>query len=936
MSKTFLNKIANDFIKSKRDLNSTLFVFPSRRAGLYFKKEISSVIKKTMFAPNVCSMNDFIYSIFQSEETENLILNYELFKTYQKVYKTDKHKNFETFFDFGNIVLEDFTNIDKNLVDVKNLFKIIRNYKEIEKIFPNPIEEDEYLMTFKNAMESQPIKDDEFFITFWDKIDDLYKLFNENLIGKGLFYEGAIYRKVAEEKNLSDIIKYDNVLFCGLNYLSLSERKIISELLNSGKGEIFIDADKYFFGNKFNEASAYLNVYEKWFNIKKDKINYISDNILNEKKNIYLYNVASESGQVNVLNDILSQNNMDNSGSVVILPDTDKLIPVLNSIPDNYGKFNITINYPVSLTSIKEFIFEYLDLTNSIRVINDEIFFPNNKLFRFLLHPYLKFTDTTKFYKLKNDTDEIHSVSLNTITSYIDKNISDQLKEFKSLESLSESIINILQLIFESLIEYEQNDIESSTLIKVIDNLNYIQTIIKNADITLDLESYKILLNEVLSNESISLKGDPLTGLQIMGLYESRAIDFENVIIINANEGILPPAVNNNSIIPMNLKRFYKMTLPEDLTKNFAYMFYRLLIYAKNLYLIYSSDISSDSKEESRYIKQLEYELKDSGLKKINFNFNDTEKLKSKNIEIKKEGDVLKTLELYKSGGKNSFSASSINNYRECSLRFCFDYVMRLNIPEELTLEIDPATFGTHIHNLMLNIYNEKSGKTVDKNFIQNKINELDKIINNFLESEYANNDIYKGKFILQKKMLYDYCNLILKTDYDYAPFKILHLEKSFKTEFFVNDEIGSVNLKAKIDRIDEKNGMIRILDYKTGEIKFCNADKYEKLFDTNEHNAQFQLYLYALIFNNSITNLKPENLITGAYSLRSGDNGIFLADESYNDNEMKVRFENYLREKFVEIYDVTKPFVKTEKKENCKYCNYIDNCLRNSSLDEN
>gem|GEM_PF-5290739 len=653
------------------------------------------------------------------------------------------------------MILDDFDNIDKNLVNTENLFRIIKNYKEIENIFSNPIEEDEYLMTFKKAMDSNSGKISEFYLTFWNRIYDLYNefksnriydLYNEfksNLSDKEIYYDGMLYRKLAEDTDINSKIKFSRLYFCGLNYLSLTEIKIINNLINSGKAEIYIDADKYILNNKFHEASKYLNQYAKWFNITNESLKFVTDDILNENKNINLFNIASDSGQVNILNNILRNEDMDNEDTVLILPEVNQLVPVLNSIPDNFGNFNVTINYPITFTSINNFITGYLDLLNSIIKRENEIYFPNDLLFNFLFHPYIKYIDTGSFFKFKYENNK-YLICRNEIVKHLSNNISATINEFRTLEKISDNIIYILELVYSSLIKYNQNDIESETIVKVVKNIKYLKTIIKNSDISLEMTSFKILLNEILNNESVSLKGDPLKRLQIMGIYETRALDFKNVIFLNSNEGFLPPAVNSQSIIPANLKRFFRRTMPEDIINNYAYMFYRLLNKCENLYLIYSTDVSSDSKEESRYIKQIEYEFKNFkniNIYKTNFELPENQNVnKFENIIIEKSDNILKILNDYKEKYSESdkkkqkcFSASSLNTYRECSLRFFYDYVIRLKEPEELTLEIDAAAFGTHIHKIMQKIYNPLIGKEINNEYIIKELKSLDETIYEYL-----------------------------------------------------------------------------------------------------------------------------------------------------------------------------------------------------------
>lgn len=948
MGDKFLYKLADEVIKNGHDFQKLCIVFPSKRAGLYFKKYLADILQKNFFPPDILNIQEFVQNNSGLNTADELILLYELFECYKKIYG-DKF-TFERFYSFGKLLLNDFNNIDKNLVHTETLFRIIKNYKEIEQQFPHPID-NEVLNSFMSAFDnylSSPETD--FFKEFWNKIDMLYTSYKSVLQVKNINYEGMIYRNFADNISKCELEKkYMKIIFAGFNYLTKSELKIFEELKEKNIAEFYFDADSFYLSNekfKNHEAGVFIEKDINILQLNSKDLKWIDNNIETTEKHIKVYSGASDSGQGKIAGQLINENKYDPPSTVLILPDENLLMPVLSSLPESCKEFNITMSYPLYLTPVKSLINNIISFHKNKKYINGELYFNTEDFQMIILHPYFKFLSAGAVYKLRKEIVDnklfyISSPHIKTILEdfkdEIDLNIFDLL--FTEVRSVSD-IINLIKQIFTHLIEnlkkFEINSIEIEFLYSTILSLNKLEDILVKNKYEMDYDAFTSLITELIYSEKIPFTGEPLSGLQIMGLFESRLLDFENVIILSANEGKFPPLASNQSIIPYNLRKAFCMTLPEDMVKNYAYLFYRLLQRSKNIDLLYNSDLSSENKERSRYIYQLEYELsKNPNVKFENKSavFSDTF-IDADEIAIEKSDIIYEKFKRYETNyedknTKKYFSATSLNKFINCRLQFYFQHVLELKQPDELEFEIDPGMFGSLLHTAMYKLYSEAQEKSIEvtSEYINLLKSKIDTLINDVLKEEFRNVEHNKGRFILIRKTLKLYIEKILTIDAKHAPFKILHLEHKIKHEINILNHAAPVSLKAMIDRVDIKDDVLRIIDYKTSKIEISKYDRKDEVYTNPDFSEEFQMNFYGFLLRNTELG-KDKNLQIGFYTMRESTNEVKLVTENFSHEDLNNASEK-ISSLINDIFDKNTPFTQATDIKNCVYCDFKIICHR-------
>lgn len=950
MQDKFLYKLANEIISEKNDFDKLCVVFPTKRAGLYLKKYLSGILQKNFFPPAVLNIQDFIESNSDLILPDNLVLVYELFEQYKEIYNKDF--TFEKFYSFGNLLINDFNNIDKALTHTETLFRLIKNYKEIEFNFSHPLEDEEALKEFfKNYGNYLSNSKNDFFKEFWNKIDDLYNSYKARLTTKNIGYEGMIYRNFVDKISESGLEnKFEKIIFAGFNYLTKSELAIFRYYKEKKIAEFYFDADSYYYSNdniKNHEAGAFIQKDVNVLRLNSKNLKWINSNFETGTKNISVYSVASDSGQSKLASQLINEKKYDTGSTVLILPDENLLMPVLNSLPESCKEFNVSMSYPLYLTPVKSFINDIISLHKNKKYFNSIIHFNSEDFQKIILHPYFKFLNTEITYNIKfNITkDKLFYISYNEVKSFftkskVDLNIFELLfAEIKSVSDIVNLIKNIFTEIINNLKKYEINSVEIEFLFKAITSLTNLDNILKKNEYEMDYTAFASLITELIYNETVPFTGEPLKGLQIMGLFESRLIDFENVIILSANEGKFPPMPSHQSIIPYNLRKAFGMTLPEDMEKNYAYLFYRLMQKSKNINLLYNSDLSSESKEKSRYIYQIEYELTGKPnitIKNQSSIFQDNY-VEPGEIKIEKTDSVFQKFQKYESAYsdeklKKYFSATSLNKYINCSLQFYFEQILDLKEPKKLDLDIDAGIFGTLLHTAMFELYREAQEKNIEVTlqYINSLKSKVDGLINKILHDEFKNIE-HKGRFILIKKTLKFYINKILDIDNAYTPFKIYALEKKLIQEMKIPGYDKPISLKGTIDRIDIKDDTLRIIDYKTSEISTTNLKNRDSVYETPDFPEEFQLLFYSYLLKNDAELkeiAKNKNLQLGFYSMREMSNETIFAREEFSEEEYSIASEK-ITQLINNIFDKSIPFTQATDIKRCKYCYFRIICHR-------
>ncbi len=942
----FLNKLATElFTKYGKDISAVQIVFPSRRAGLYFKKYLSEMVNEPVWSPVTCGISEFISENSDKLVADELTLIFELFEVYKKY---APEVSFDKFYPWGEIILRDFDEIDKNLAEADYIFRILREHKKIEEDFEFNISDIEEFYRFWNSFSGKDITGlQEEFIKTWEILGKVYHEFRAALVKKNICYEGMAYRKLYENvKTKKFSTEYKKIIFAGFNQLNKCEEGIISGLLKQGVAETFWDADKYYTKDKFQEAGKFLR--DNFVKLGVNEPEWEEDSLSNSEININIIGSPLEVSQAKVLGNELSQLPAGNRlKTAIVLPDDSLLMSVLRSIPANIDKINITMGYSFK-NSLLYSLFEALsDLNLNSRGEGRSKEYYHKDIINVLFHPYIRESAPDI---INNAVNTINKRNIIYASAKYLKKIFTGTNElvdlvFGSAETAGESYSYISGIIIRlsgsAANSSHASVYENEFLRKAFTELNRIKDILDKYSADVDRETFWNILLENSKRLKIPFSGEPLEGIQIMGMLETRSLDFDNVYILSVNEGILPRETGMSSFIPYAIKKAFKLPVSEDTEADYAYYFYRLLQKAKNVTLIYNTETGIISAgEKSRFIMQVESELAlaNKNIKLQNqLLAGDIGLPKRREITIEKSDEVLELLK-----NEKQFSATTLSSYINCPLQFYFKKAAKLKEEEEVEEYFSAAAFGNIFHQLMDIIYREDVGKELTGDMISLKIEEFnsnyDKLWEQACEEmkEYAEFKVIKqGKNLLYKRVIHKLVGKVLDNDRDQAPFTIIELENDArrKVTLNINGAQTEVNLYGRLDRVEMKDGITRIIDYKTGTVdtskqsaKVTDTDHIERIFEDVKFKENFQQLFYASLFLNKNTGSK---LVVGIYPLKKISDGVFWFENEPITPEKKAMFEAKLSEILNRIFDKVTPFSQTTDIDRCKYCPYKSICYR-------
>jgi RecB family exonuclease len=939
---SFLGKVASEVLLHYKDeIHRTIVVLPTRRACLFFRKELSSRLSSPALSPEIFAVNDFILSLSPftvPDRTELITLLYLVYK------KHFPQEDFDKFYPWGGMLLNDFDETDRWLCNAEKLFSTLKALKDIDEKFGLPEEETERLRKFAEmffAGAEGKIKNE--FSAFWNKLLPVYSEFKNLLSEKNLAYEGMVYRTVAETISSEENIKKfhgRHFIFAGFYALSSSEEKIISHLKKNYGASVYWDSDPYYYENKNHEAGHFLRDSSL---IGKNNFNWNENHFANSgKKNIKITGVPLQVGQAKAAGVIVKNLLKENSPEqiAVVLPDERMLLPVMHSLPPEADRINITMGYPLSQTSLRTLLETWFTLQKHRKQTDKGNLFYHKQVKDILTHPYttaLEKTDSERLYK-KIEEEQYVLVPQEILCP---ENAPPYRKiifsEINSAKDLFSSLLTLLELLLSnakdhaSVLPGEFSDIDIESIALLYSRCIRLEKNILTYIPETEWNTAANLVMETVRTSSIPFSGEPLNGLQVMGFLETRALDFENVILLNVNEGTLPYSSRQNSFIAYPLRKSFGLPLFTEKDAVSSYHFYRLLQRAKNIFLLYDTEVKKlATGEKSRFILQLIHEMKDVA--------NVSEELITapiripdvKPIVIEKDAGMMEEIQRYfipagKQNASPSFSASKLQTYINCPTQFYFRYIAHLKATEDVADEIDEKTFGTLLHECMRELYGDI--KILD----QKTIEELRKKVSSTVATVFAElvpqkASLLFGKNLLLKKTAEELIYKLLDADAKDAPLELLFLERKAHATFSLGNG-KSVNLYGIIDRAEKVNGHVRITDYKTGRVNGIVYKNIEELFSSTDKKELFQLMFYGLL--SSSFHSKP--VAAGIYILRDMSEGIryLNGDNTPVSQEKMDAFRARLTELINEITDEKTPFIQTEDKERCRYCEFADICTR-------
>lgn len=964
--KPFLESIASIYLeKHKSELKEYCFIFPNRRSGVFFKKYLTDLSPEYLILPEITTISDFITGLAQITIPSNLELIMSLYEEYQELLNNEgvEPDDFDKFLFWGNMILSDFNDVDRYLADAEKIFLNVKDYKEISSNF---LTEDQIkilsILGYKNTIKAN--NDESFwnncseikksFINIWEILFPLYIKFNERLTNEGKAYSGRAYKLALQNLKLSkpDTLIHKKYIFIGFNMLSESEKLIFQYFKENSIGDFYWDSKNIFFRNESNKGAKFISKYVELFpsdyNIESDENCRPNINILSAPSNALQAKCASE-----IINELISKNKVSSINTAIVIPDEELFIPTLSSVINKQVPTNITYGFPLKFASNSSLVSSLTSLQNRAKKEIDDWTFFHEDVKNVLSHPYLK------SYEPKG------------IKSFLNL-ITEQKRYRIPYREIRESLQSI-SLLFEPLIDLEDRSIIFDYLHNIIkfsedlisgnkfelELLNSYKKTLTDLSRLTDKYQFKIkgntylyLVENILSSQTIQFEGEPLKGIQIMGVLETRCLDFENLIILSMNEKVFPKKHFQKSFIPNNLRKAYHLSTIDHQESIFSYYFYRLISKSKNVNLIYDSRTQGvSSGEPSRYIYQIKYLYNnDVNLSFGSYNFN----LKSptiSGISITKDADILNKLQAFKNKDSNKYlSASSIYKYIKCPLSFYLSKIENIHIDEEPSNFIEANTFGQIIHDTLKGIYTSDT--------ILSQI-EIDKIITYYINQHYLkrkeenrNEDLDGEAILIADVIKYYIDNILIYDGYKVngkfvknkseLPFEIIQCEKEEKDFWNLNKENEidndlTINFKQFIDRVDrlKDNGRIRIIDYKTGD-EIIKLNSISSIFDKHEEKSLkgvFQLFIYSNFY--SYLNKIQQPIEPLIYKIRNIKNqkekfSIKIGKTEIEDfNEFNEEFMQGLRNVITEIFNPEIPFSQTEIKKNCEFCEFKMICQR-------
>jgi hypothetical protein len=936
-----------------QEMENCCLVFPNQRAGLFLKKYLSELISKPTWSPQILTITDLMSEISDLAIADDLFLLFELYDIYCKEKKSKE--SFDSFYFWGEIMLADFDDIDKYLVNASDIFRNITALKSIDEEFSYLSEEQiRIIQRFWQSFHAEgPEKNNIEFLSTWEILFNIYSKLKERLISKKLGYEGLIYRNVADildqDKILS--VSFSRIFFIGFNALNECELKLFKYFKKNFNASFFWDYDDYYYNNIHHEAGRFMRRNLREFGVTGE--NFLRNNLLNGKE-IQIISVPSEVGQARILPDILSNFGDTSPETAIILSDENLLIPVLHSLPETVNEFNITMGYPVHETPLYSLIGHIIRLQDNSRKYEDGSFkFYGQDVLAILSHPSVNHGYEDEFRDFMEEIKNRNLIYISETWLQEHPVLSSFFTKIRDPGGILKYLLNILEEIARRSSEQDKQmkELENEIIFQLFIRIKRLDEILQEKKIEFQTSTLFRLIRKILLNTRIPFNGEPLTGLQIMGVLETRVLDFRNLVLLSMNEGIFPRTPVRHSFIPHNLRFGFNLPTLEHQDAIYSYYFYRLIQRAEKIVLIYNSKSEGlSSGERSRFLHQLLFSKSFSVKEKViayNIQANP-----ERPISISKNGPIADRLKEYMYGKQDIkyLSPSALNMYIDCSLKFYFRFIADLEEPEELKEEVDSLLFGILLHAAVNNLYKPFGSEVISKDLLKGLLLNKMRIT---LATNHAFKEVYKmsgneekviieGRNVIIREILEKYLIAIIQRDILYAPFSIVEMEKKIMITIPVKTETGNIEvvIGGKIDRIDYMANEIRILDYKTGRVT-QKVNSLADLFDRkqkNRNSAVFQVMLYSMLIHSSERELNV-SIVPGLYpvmdiSKDDFDYHISIGPQNKKENISDYRifnddFKGMLTQTVEEIFNPSVPFYPTEITDRCKYCPYMNICHR-------
>lgn len=950
MKQSFLQYVAKDLLKKfGTDLSQIAVVFPNKRASLFLNRYLAQLSNKPIWSPSYITISDLFRQHSNLQVADPIKLICDLHKSF--IACTHKNETLDTFYAWGQILLADFDDIDKNMADASKVFAHLKNLHELDDIsFLSEQQKKVLKHFFSNFSEQNNTELKKRFLQLWSHLYDIYSDFNKRLCLQSLAYEGALYRKVVDSKNIN--FQYQQYVFVGFNVLQKVEQQLFTNLKEQNKAIFYWDFDQYYMDNDEQEAGFFIKQYLQYFPNELNNEEEQIYNNLKQPKQITFLSAPTENLQARYVAEWLTKENRIKAGTktAIVMCNENILKTLIHCIPTQATPINITTGYPLAQSPLASLV----NLLLNLRMAEQK---PNTNGYsitavkRILRHPFIKYISDSHLLLLQTLIKErCYTPTIEMLS--IDEELTLVFQKLQKDDSnlyLTKWLLNILQLIGKKQRDTQDVFLQEAVF-KMYTVINRLYLLIQSGDLKVNLDTYHRLLTQLIQSTTIPFHGEPAEGVQVMGVLETRNLDFDHLLILSCNEGNIPKGTNNASFIPNAIRQAYELTTTQHKVAIYAYYFHRLLQRANDITITYNNATEGTSKGEmSRFMLQLLVESQQP-IQRMAMMAGITTQHKP-TIRIEKNNNVMQVLNTMQ-----KISPTALNRYLRCPIQFYYHTVANLKEqqPED---DNDNRLFGTIFHRTaeLIYTYLTQQHQTILPQHI-NALIENPQLIENFVDQAF-NDELfqlkqngkkpnYNGLQLINRKIITDYIVRLLKIDQQQAPFRILYLEKNVtrQLDFLTNNNTHNLQISGVIDRMDEitdQQGIrrIRVVDYKTGKLPEGIPNDVEELFDnknlSKKHKDYYiQTFLYATIVRQQ-QQLNPEQLPVSPALLyiqrgidKNKDATLFLNKEKVIDINMHAKeFDEKLKNLLTEIYDTNVPFLPTNDKKTCQYCPYNRLC---------
>ena len=922
--KSFLEYVAEDIIrKYGTDLSRTAVVFPNKRASLFLNDQLARLTNgKPLWSPAYITISELFRQQSSLSVADPIKLVCDLHKSF--CLHTGSDETLDKFYGWGQLLISDFDDIDKNMADADRVFANLRDIHELDDLSYLTDEQRQLLKHFfSHFTEEHETELKQRFLRLWCHFTDIYHDFNERLAKQGLAYEGALYRQVVTSLTTtpdgfpSGILPYDRYLFVGFNLLQKVEQQIFSQLQKAGKARFYWDFDDYYMHN--HEAGRYIASYLRHFPNELD--NQCDDIYINfQRPKIITYLAApTEHIQARYVSSWLrdQQRYKDGRKTAIVLCNEQLLPTVIHCLPDEVEKVNITTGYPLSQTPIASFIQRYFDMQlggSSPRLVR-----------AFKRHPYATAVDGLPVNNLSGLLRMLRQIAQSAT-------IPDQSSSATTPDNLSSGT----------------NPLFQESLFRAYTLINRLQALVYSGDLQVSDATLQRLVGQLIQQTTIPFHGEPAEGIQVMGVLETRNLDFDHVLLLSCNEGNMPKGVNDSSFIPHSIRQAYELTTVENKVSIYAYYFHRLLQRAKDVTILWNNATEDGQRGEmSRFMLQL---MVESGQTITQHTLQAGKTVaRYTPMVIEKTPHVLELLHQQFMDPDSLLSPSAINKYMRCPLQFYYHYIAGIQEPDtpDDEQELDNRIFGNIFHQAADSLYHQLpkhvTREALDQ-LLKSKI-AIEKAVDDAFHQELPH-AIMGGLHLINREVIIRYLRQLIEIDKALTPFDILGLEYDVTRDYQLPSSDYQLRIGGRIDRLDQMgDGRIRVVDYKTGSRRLKPLASVEDIFDPakiHDHSDYYlQTFTYADIVSrqqplsstsSSLTSVKvsPALLFIQHAAAKDYDPTLCFGKEKIIDiREYSKHFNELLENKVNEIFTQNIPFTPTADLKVCRSCPYLQMCRR-------